>query len=261
MALIDINGVSLEIERISGTGPSGRAPIVFLHEGLGCVAQWTTREGDWPLALCEASGRDGVVYSRRGYGRSDPILDVRGANRLTPDYMHQEAWSVLPALLETLGLRQPVLLGHSDGGTIALLHASRHPVSACVVMAPHVIVEPISIEAIVAAREAYLNGPLRERLSRYHDDVDCAFWQWNDVWLSPAFRSFDIREDCRRIQAPILAIQGREDPYGSLQQIEDIRPDHGRLEPCIFDHCGHAPQRDQSAACIDRITHFLATCP
>ena len=108
---------------------------------------------------------------------------------------------------------------------------------------------------------AYLHGNLRERLLRFHQDVDNAFWQWNDVWLSPAFRSFDIREDCRRIQAPLLAIQGREDPYGSPQQIEDIRPLHGRIESCVLDHCGHAPQRDQSKACLARITSFLAACP
>ena len=261
MALIDINGVSLEVERISGFGQPGRAPIVFLHEGLGSVAQWTSREGNWPQAVCQACAREGLVYSRRGYGRSDPIPDVRGANALSPNYMHQEAGKVLPALLQTLGLQRPVLLGHSDGGTIALLHASQHPVSACVVMAPHVMVEPISLEAITTAREAYLQGPLRERLSRYHADVDSAFWQWNDVWLSPGFRTFDIREDCRRITAPVLAIQGREDPYGSLQQIEDIRPDHGRIERLVLDHCGHAPQRDQAQACIARISSFLAACP
>jgi pimeloyl-ACP methyl ester carboxylesterase len=261
MALIDINGVSLEVERISGFGQPGRAPIVFLHEGLGSVAQWTSREGNWPQAVCQACAREGLVYSRRGYGRSDPIPGVRGANALSPDYLHQEAGTVLPALLQTLGLQRPVLLGHSDGGTIALLHASQHPVSACVVMAPHVMVEPISLEAISAAREAYLQGPLRERLSRYHADVDSAFWQWNDVWLSPGFRTFDIREDCRRITAPVLAIQGREDPYGTLQQIEDIRPDHGRIERLVLDHCGHAPQRDQAQACIARIASFLAACP
>jgi pimeloyl-ACP methyl ester carboxylesterase len=261
MALIDINGVSLEVERITGTGRSGRAPIVFLHEGLGSVSQWTTRELNWPQALCEACERDGVVYSRRGYGRSEAIPDIRTSQRLQPDYMHRQAWDVLPPLLQTLGVHQPVLLGHSDGGTIALLHASQHPVSACVVMAPHVIVEPESLQAIEAAREAYLHGNLRERLSRYHDDVDSAFWQWNDVWLSPGFRSFDIREDCRRIQAPVLAIQGRQDPYGTLQQIEDIRPDHGRIERCLLEHCGHVPQRDQTQACTQRIVGFLASCP
>ena len=260
MGSIHINGVSLEIERISGGGQTGRAPIVFLHEGLGSVSQWSGRAGNWPLAVCQACEREGLVYSRRGYGRSDPIPDVRGANRLPPDYMHQEAWTLLPALVQTLGLQQPVLLGHSDGATIALLHASQHPVSACVVMAPHVIVEPISIEGITAARDAYLHGSLRERLGRHHDDVDGAFWQWNDVWLSPAFRSFDIRQDCRRISAPVLAIQGREDPYGTLQQIEDIRPDHGRIERLVLDHCGHAPQREQPQACLEHIASFLALC-
>lgn len=261
MAWININGVSLEVERINAGSPPGRAPLVFLHEGLGSVAQWTSREGNWPRALCTACERDGLVYSRRGYGRSDPIPDVRGANRHGPDYMHREALMVLPALLETMGLQQPVLLGHSDGGTIALLHASQHPVSACVVMAPHVMVESISIEAITAAREAYLQGNLRERLRRYHDDVDSAFWQWNDVWLSPEFRAFDIRQDCRRINAPVLAIQGRQDPYGTLQQIEDIRPDHGRIERLVLDPCGHVPQRDQFQVCLDHIASFLATCP
>jgi pimeloyl-ACP methyl ester carboxylesterase len=261
MALIDINGVSLEVERITGNGRGGRAPIVFLHEGLGSVAQWSTRSLNWPLKLCEAAERDGVVYSRRGYGRSEPIPEVRTTQRLRADYMHREAWDVLPLLLQTLGIAQPVLLGHSDGGTIALLHASQHPVSACVVMAPHVIVEPESVQAIAQAREAYLHGDLRERLSRYHDNVDSAFWQWNDIWLSPEFRSFDIREDCRRIQAPVLAIQGRQDPYGTLQQIEDIRPDHGRIERCVMEHCGHAPQREQTQLCTDRILGFLAACP
>mgnify|MGYP000184374703 FL=1 len=260
MALIDINGVSLEVERLTGSSRGGRAPIVFLHEGLGSVAQWSTRELNWPQALCEACERDGIVYSRRGYGRSDPIPEVRTTQRHSADYMHRQAWDVLPQLLSTLGVQQPVLLGHSDGGTIALLHASRHPVSACVVMAPHVIVEPESIRAIVQAREAYEQGPLRERLSRYHDDVDSAFWQWNDVWLSQEFRSFDIREDCRRIQSPVLAIQGRQDPYGTLQQIEDIRPEHGRIERCVLEHCGHAPQRDQTQACTEQIVHFLAAC-
>ena len=241
MAWININGVSLEVERINAGSPPGRAPLVFLHEGLGSVAQWTSREGNWPRALCTACERDGLVYSRRGYGRSDPIPDVRGANRHGPDYMHREALMVLPALLETLGLQ--------------------HPVSACVVMAPHVMVESISIGAITAAREAYLQGNLRERLRRYHDDVDSAFWQWNDVWLSSEFRSFDIRQDCRRISAPVLAIQGRQDPYGTLQQIEDIRPDHGRIERLVLDPCGHVPQRDQFQVCIDHIASFLATCP
>ena len=127
MELIDIKGVRLEVQRIAGAQATNASPIVFLHEGLGSVAMWQGREGSWPEALCAATGRGGIVYSRRGYGMSDPVPDVRGTGRLKPDYMHHEAWDVLPALLEALGVEQPVLLGHSDGGSIALLHASRPP--------------------------------------------------------------------------------------------------------------------------------------
>ncbi|HEX8908425.1 MAG TPA: alpha/beta hydrolase, partial [Anaeromyxobacteraceae bacterium] len=240
----------------------GRAPLVFLHEGLGSVAMWR----DWPDRLCAATGRAGVVYSRQGYGRSDPTPDVRGepaegdggrSGRLRPDYMHREALDVLPALLRRLGLVRPVLVGHSDGGTIALLHASRHPVAACVVLAPHVIVEEVSLRSIERAREAYTKGDLRARLSRYHADVDIAFWQWNDVWLSPEFRAFDIREDCRRIQAPLLAIQGVDDPYGSMAQLHDIAAaaPHARLVEVA--DCGHSPHRDQPDAVTAAIAGFL----
>lgn len=272
MELIDISGVRLEVRRIpatAGTAPV-RAPLVFLHEGLGSVAMWSSRDGDWPAQLCEATGRPGVVFSRRGYGQSDPVPDVRGPSRdhngrrigrLRPDYMHQEAWVVLPALLTKLGIGQPVLVGHSDGGTIALLHASRHPVSACVVMAPHVIVEDISIAAIEQARIAYETGGLRERLARYHADVEGAFWQWNDVWLSAGFRGFDIREDCRRIQAPVLAIQGEDDPYGTLRQIDDIQPDNSIIKREKLINCGHSPHKDQPRIVLDRISAFLAARP
>jgi pimeloyl-ACP methyl ester carboxylesterase len=255
MELIDVNGVRLEVERIEG--PRGPAPIVFLHEGLGSVAMWR----DWPLQACAASGRAGVVYSRRGYGQSDPIPDVRGAGRLGADYMHREAFDVLPALLDKLGLRAPVLVGHSDGGTIALLHASRHPVAACVVMAPHVIVEEVSVASIEQAREAYETGGLRERLAKYHAHVDVAFWQWNDVWLGNPFRSFDIRPDCRRITAPVLAIQGLQDPYGTLKQVREIAPTSGPFELEEIPDCGHSPHKDQPAFVTNRIAQFLSSKP
>jgi pimeloyl-ACP methyl ester carboxylesterase len=260
---LDVGGVRLEVREIPAPGAAeGRAALVFLHEGLGSVAMWR----DWPDRLCAATGRAGVVYSRQGYGRSDPTPDVRGepaerhgrrSGRLRPDYMHREALDVLPALLRRLGLARPVLVGHSDGGTIALLHASRHPVAACVVLAPHVIVEEVSLRSIERAREAYTKGDLRARLSRYHADVDGAFWQWNDVWLSPGFRAFDIREDCRRIQAPLLAIQGVDDPYGSMAQIHDIAAaaPHARLVELAA--CGHSPHRDQPEAVTAAIAGFL----
>ena len=254
MDRIEVNGVALEFQRLEAGSGRPRAPLVFLHEGLGSVAMWR----DWPAQLCLETGRAGVAYSRRGYGKSDSVPDVRGKGRLTPDYMHREALEVLPALLSTLGLRSPVLLGHSDGGTIALLHASHHPVTACVVMAPHVIVEDISVAAITQARDAYQAGGLRERLARYHADVDGAFWQWNDIWLSAGFRNFDIRSECRHIHAPVLALQGLDDPYGSLRQIDEIGPTQGpAVELEKIPQCGHSPHKDQPGATLERIARFL----
>jgi pimeloyl-ACP methyl ester carboxylesterase len=255
MSLIDIHGCRLEWRRIDApAGAPPRAPLVFLHEGLGSVAMWR----DWPDTLCGVTGRAGYVASRRGYGRSDPMPDVRGTGRLGPDYMHREAWDVLPTLLGAWGLEQPVLVGHSDGGTIALLHASRHPVTACVVLAPHVIVEEESVRAIAAAREAYERGDLRARLARYHADVDSAFWQWNDVWLSPAFRRFDIRPECRSIAGPLLAIQGEDDPYGTMRQIDDIARAVPGAQLLKLAACGHSPHRDQPDAVNAAITRHLA---
>ncbi len=252
---------------------------------------------DWPAALCAATGRAGWVYSRRGYGGSDTVPDVRGpsrleggqrAGRLLPDYLHVEAFEVLPALLRALRIDKPVLVGHSDGGSIALLYASRFPVSACVVMAPHLMVEDISICAITAARQAFESSfgrenvdtspnSLRARLAPFHADVDGAFWQWNDVWLSDAFRSFDIRCECDRITAPILAIQGLDDPYGTMQQIDALAAgsqhgsidklgdENGRLPSSSLhrqllklEQCGHSPHRDQRVKTTEAIAGFLA---
>lgn len=223
---------------------------------------------DWPASLCAVTGRAGWIYSRQGYGKSSSVPDVRGesrqhangqrSGRLTPDYMHREALEVLPKLLSKLKVENPVLIGHSDGATIALLHASRFPVRACVVMAPHVIVEHVSIQSIEEARTAYETTQLRERLSRYHDNVDVAFWQWNDIWLSSAFRDFDIREECRSITAPLLAIQGVDDAYGTMAQIDgivDAVPQTQRLE---LADCGHSPHRDQPEAVNKAIGKFLA---
>ncbi|MFT3777028.1 MAG: alpha/beta hydrolase [Ottowia sp.] len=251
MEKVDIDGVFLDVHAIFG--PAERAPLVFLHEGLGSVAMWR----DWPASLCAAAGRAGWVVSRRGYGRSSPVADVRGAGRLRPDYMHREALDVLPALLARLGIARPVLVGHSDGATIALIHAAHHPVAACVVMAPHVMVEDVSIRAIEQARDAWEAGELRPRLARYHDDVHGAFWQWNDVWLSPAFRGFDIRAECRAITAPLLAIQGLQDQYGTLAHIHDLQRavPHARL--LEVPACGHSPHRDQPEVVNAAIAEFL----
>ncbi len=282
MERICIHGVHLELRRIaSPLGAMPRAPIVFLHEGLGSVSQWQQKEGYWPELVCAATGRAGLVYSRRGYGGSDPVPDVRGAGRLQAEYLHNEAWQVLPALLAALEIERPVLLGHSDGGSIALLYASRYPAEACIALAPHVMVEPISISAITAARETFLASQhdpqgLRAKLARYHADVDCAFWQWCDVWLSPAFASFDIRADCARITAPFLAVQGQQDPYGTMAQIDSIAQaiqtsissqnptvpaSRGALLLQKIEQCGHTPQRDQCALTTRAVVDFLAHCP
>ncbi len=271
MELIEVNGVRLEVRTIPApAGAPPRAPIVFLHEGLGSVAMWHARDGFWPAQVCEATGRAGVVYSRRGYGASDPMPDVRDPSaerdgqrvgRLPPDYMHREAWEVLPGLLSALHLDRPVLLGHSDGASIALLHASRHPVAACVVMAPHVKVEEISLQSIAQARVAFVSGALRQRLARFHADADGAFWQWNDVWLSPAFRSFDIRAECQRITAHLLALQGMDDVYGTMAQIDEIAPLNGSITREKLPHCGHSPHRDQPARTTELVTRFLAAQP
>jgi hypothetical protein len=246
-------------------GQPSRSTLVFLHEGLGSVAMWCSRDGFWPEQVCHATGRAGVVFSRRGYGQSQDIPDVRGANALPPDYMHHEAWHVLPELLAALQIQAPVLLGHSDGGTIALLHAARQTLSACIVMAPHVKVEAVSIQAIQAAREAFLDstpqgGRLRERLAKFHAHVDTAFWQWNDVWLSPGFQSFDIRSDCQTITCPVLALQGVDDAYGSLAQIEEIAPS-SEIQRHAIPACGHSPHRDQPARTLALITSFLHDKP
>ena len=244
----------------------GQSPhtLVFLHEGLGSVALWR----DWPAHLCQQLGCAGWVYSRRGYGQSEPVPDVRGPSsfvgetrqrqgRLLPDYMHHEALEVLPALLNNLGIERPVLVGHSDGGTIALIHASHFDVAACVVMAPHVMVEDLSIQAIQSATNAYENGPLRQRLAPFHADVDCAFWQWRDVWLSESFRSFDIRSELRGISAPLLAIQGEKDPYGTMAQIDDIAKVVPQTQLLKLSDCGHSPHRDQSEAVIRALQTFM----
>ena len=244
-------GVALETQSIPG--PDDLPVLVFLHEGLGSVALWR----DWPAQLCALLGRAGLVYSRQGYGQSDPRVDARGSGRLKPDYMHHEALQVLPELLRQWHIERPVLIGHSDGGTIALLHASQQPVSACIVMAPHVLVEDVSVQSIEAARQAYENGALRSRLALFHADVDGAFWQWNDVWLSPAFRNYDIRGDIATITAPLLAIQGEDDAYGTMAQIDDIAAAVPHARRVKLPHCGHSPHRDQPEAVARAIEAFL----
>ena len=261
MHLLNIAGTGLEVRQINGSHTL--APIVFLHEGLGSVSMWTQRGLDWPLAVCHATGRAGIVYSRRGYGQSSPAPGRRdtsspGRHILQPDYMHREAYDVLPALLAELRIERPVLLGHSDGATIALLHASQFPITACIAMAPHVLVESVAVKAIGQAKEAFESGDLRQRLAKHHADVDGAFWQWNDVWLSEGFASFDIRPECQLITAPLLLVQGLNDEYGTMRQLEEIAQAAPHAQQIRLADCGHSPHRDQSQLCIENITNFLA---
>ena len=260
MQRLNISGQQLEVRQINGS--ETLAPIVFLHEGLGSVSMWTQRGLDWPLAVCNATGRAGIVYSRCGYGQSDPAVNRRdtfspGRNVLPPDYMHREAFDVLPALLEKLQIQNSLLLGHSDGATIALLYASQYPVAACIAMAPHVLVESVAVKAIGQAKEAFESGDLRVRLAKHHADVDGAFWQWNDVWLSQGFASFDIRPECQSITAPLLLVQGLNDEYGTMLQLDEIAQAAPHAQQIKLADCGHSPHRDQPQLCIDGIADFL----
>lgn len=233
-------------------GGSSTPLIVFLHEGLGSVAMWK----DFPQRLCNAAGCRGLVYSRPGYGRSAPAADDE---TWAPDFMHQQAFEVLPALLQALHVEAPPwLLGHSDGGSIALLHASRCSVAGVVVMAPHIVVEQLSVNSIAKASSAWQHTDLPQRLAQYHDDAARVFRRWNDVWLDPAFRTWDITDVLAGISAPLLALQGVADEYGTLAQIEGIAARVPQAQLLALQHCGHSPHRDQPQQVIAAVSRFIA---
>jgi pimeloyl-ACP methyl ester carboxylesterase len=230
--------------------------LVFLHEGLGSLAMWK----DFPQQLCDAVGCRGLVYSRPGYGRSTPRATDEAWGI---DFMHRQAQEVLPALLTALGINTatepPWLFGHSDGGSIALLHAAAHPqcVAGAIVVAPHIRVEDLSVTSIAKAREAYQQTDLRQRLARYHDVPDSAFWGWNNIWLHPPFRQWTIEAELPAIRCPLLAVQGLEDEYGTLEQIRGIARRVPQTELLELADCGHSPHRDQAAALIAAATRFM----
>jgi pimeloyl-ACP methyl ester carboxylesterase len=247
----DVAGHRLECVRIRGA--KSAPTLVFLHEGLGSVALWK----DFPARVAEATGCPVLVYSRAGYGRSSPAVLPRA-----PDYMHVEALTVLPALLDRLGIADPVLVGHSDGASIALLHAGSgsRPVRALVALAPHVFVEDMSIASIDEVRRQYETTDLREKLARRHADPDAAFRGWNDIWLAPAFRSWNIEACLPGVRCPLLLIQGRDDEYGSAAQLDAIeRQVGGKVARIELADCRHSPHRDQPEATLAAIADFVAT--
>ena len=234
-----------------------QAPVmVFLHEGLGSVSMWR----NFPDQLCQALGCRGLVYSRPGYGNSTP----RAADdHWAPDFMHRQADEVLPAFLRAVGVhvqKQPLwLFGHSDGGSIALLYAMHHPraLAGAIVVAPHILVEEVSIASIAEARNAYLETGLRQRLARHHADPDSAFWGWNDIWLDPGFRPWRIDEQLGSITCPLMAVQGVDDAYGTLEQIRGIARKVPQCELLELQACGHSPDKDQPDRLIAAVTHFF----
>ncbi len=233
----------------------GLPPIVLLHEGLGCVAMWR----DFPHALAAATGARVVAYSRYGYGQSTPLpAQVRNVRNV--QFMHEEALETAPELFETLGLEKPFLVGHSDGGSIALIHAATFPgaVSGVVAMAPHCFVEAISVQSIVAARSAFETTDLSARLGKYHRDCAATFYGWNDVWLSAGFRTWNITKLLTTIACPVLAIQGENDEYGTMAQIEVIASQIRSAQLRKLPQCGHSAWKDAPETVTAEIAnHFL----
>jgi pimeloyl-ACP methyl ester carboxylesterase len=250
MPFATVDGRRIEYRAI--LGDAGACPtLVFLHEGLGSVALWR----DFPDKVARRVGAPAVVYSRFGYGQSDGLPAKR-----TPRFMHEEALDVLPRLLDQLGIDDPLLIGHSDGASIALIHAaaSGRPVQGLVLMAPHVFVEPVCVESIAGIRQAYwATGDLRHRLAKYHARVDDAFLGWADIWLEPGFLAWSIEDLVGDIGEPMLLIQGRDDEYGTLAQLDRIEARaKAPVTRLVLDRCGHSPHRDQEAAVIDAIAAF-----
>ncbi len=251
LATLELDGLRYEYDDVPGL--DDRAPLLFLHEGLGSVGLWR----GFHRRIATASGRRAVAYSRIGHGFSD----LPSGPRL-PSFMSDEASAVLPRLCAALAVEHPVLVGHSDGGTIALLAAAGPlPVTGLVVLAPHTFVEQRGIDGIAAARTAYDDGGLRERMARHHRDADVTFRSWNDVWLSPEFRDWDVRAELGGITAPVLAVQGDDDPYGTFAHVESVR-DRARGDVRVVElGCGHSPHLERPDDTDRAVLAFLSDLP
>ena len=234
-----------------GEQAGGKPVIVFLHEGLGSIRQWR----GFPAQLAAASGLRALVYDRYGYGQSDVLREPRRTVR----FMHDEALTALPEFLKSLNVENPVLVGHSDGASIALIYAGAgHKVRKVVAMAPHVFIEPLCLGSIRKAAEAFEKSDFGEKLGRYHRDARKTFYGWADVWLDPQFEGWDIREDyLPAIGCPVLAIQGHDDEYGTMQQLDEIgrRVKGSRL--LKLERCGHSPFKDQPEKTLSAISSFI----
>jgi len=246
MGFIGAAGQRLEVARWPG---DDRLPIVLLHEGLGSIMTWR----DFPARLAAATGREIVAWSREGHGRSAMVSE-----RFKPDYMHREAASV-PALLDALNIDRAHLLGHSDGGSIALLAAASAPdrVASLTLEAPHVFVEELTVESIASIGRDFARTELGARLARYHDHPERLFWRWNRIWLDPSFRDWAIDACLTAIAAPVLFIQGLQDQYGTREQLDRIAAILPETRAVEIDSCGHSPHRDQPRIVLAAISSFL----
>jgi pimeloyl-ACP methyl ester carboxylesterase len=254
MPFVKVAGHSLHYEWF-GTVAENRPVLVFLHDGLGSVEQWH----DFPARLAEASGCPALAYDRYGHGKSEILAEPRRGVR----FMHDEALTALPQFLTSLGVENPVLVGHSDGASIALVHAGAgHPVRGLAVMAPHVFVEPICITSVQAAAKAFESTDLPAKLAHYHIDARRTFYGWADVWLDPAFSGWSIEEYLPAIKCPLLAIQGEDDDSGTMAQLDAIAGKvSGACELVKLDRCGHSPFRDRSDAVLEALRRFVEKLP
>ena len=235
-----------------GEAGAGKPTLVFLHEGLGSIRQWR----DFPEKVAAATGCRALVYDRYGYGQSDVLAEPRRTVR----FMHDEALQVLPELLAGLSVEAPLLIGHSDGASIALIHAGAgHAVRGVVAMAPHVFIEPLCLTSIANATHAFESTDLAQRLGRYHREARKTFYGWADVWLDPQFKGWDIRDDyLPQIGCPVLAVQGYDDEYGTMGQLDEIaRRVKGSCELLKLENCGHAPFRDQAEKTLEAVVRFV----
>lgn len=249
MAFAAVSGVQLEYRLLEEGRPG--PTLVFLHEGLGSVDLWK----DFPQEVAQAAGSPALVYSRRGYGRSDPLEGPR-----SPSFLRDEAVTTLPALFEELGVEHPILIGHSDGASIALIHAGEFPgVRGVVAMAPHVFVEPEAQRAAAALEESFLTGDMAEKMSRYHRDPAATFYGWFDIWRSPGFRDWNIEHVLAGIACPVLVIQGADDEYGTIAQVEAVESGiPGPVQRLWLEDCGHSPHRDQPDRVRSAIVDFVS---